>query len=138
MKLVSIGVIHSQYSKREEAPRQGRLSDKEAILEIYPEFEEGLQDIKNKKHLIVLYWCHLGRRDVLKTTTPFGPEIKGVFSTRSPSRPNPIAFCVVDLLKVEGNKLYVKGIDALDGSPLLDIKPYVYDLDSIKGPDDTL
>ncbi len=86
------------------------------------------------RHIIVLYWCDRARRDVLKTVTPWGPEEKGVFATRSPSRPNPIAFCVVDLVRIEGNNLVVKGLDALDKSPLLDIKPYVYDLDAIKRP----
>lgn len=138
MELIAIGVIHSPYNKKEEAPRQGRLSNEGAILEIYPEFEEGLQDIEDKRHIIVLYWAHLGQRDVLKTVTPFGPEIKGVFATRSPSRPNPIIFCIADLIKVEGNKLYVSGIDAIDGSPILDIKPYVYELDNIPHPEDTL
>ncbi|ADH61361.1 protein of unknown function UPF0066 [Thermoanaerobacter mathranii subsp. mathranii str. A3] len=138
MDLIPIGIIRSPYKKRGDAPKQGRMSDKEAVLEIYPEFVDGLCDIESKKHIIVLYWCHLGKRDVLKTVTPWGPEVKGVFATRSPSRPNPIAFCVADVIKVEGNKLYVKGVDALDGSPILDIKPYVYELDSIKGPEDTL
>ncbi|KHO62994.1 tRNA-Thr(GGU) m(6)t(6)A37 methyltransferase TsaA [Thermoanaerobacter sp. YS13] len=138
MELISIGVIHSPYKKRGEAPHQGRVSDKEAVLEIYPEFQDGLHDIESKKHIIVLYWCHLGKRDVIKTVTPWGPEVKGVFATRSPSRPNPIAFCVADIVKIERNKLYVKGVDALDGSPILDIKPYVYEIDSIKGPEDTL
>lgn len=138
MELIPIGVIHSPYTNREETPRQGRLSDKESILEIYSEFKEGLEGIKDKRHIIILYWAHLGKRDVLKTTTPFGPEMKGVFATRSPSRPNPIALCIADLIKVEENRLYVRGVDAIDGSPILDIKPYVYELDSLYGPEDTL
>jgi tRNA-Thr(GGU) m(6)t(6)A37 methyltransferase TsaA len=84
-------------------------------------------------HLIVLYWCHLARRDVLETKTPFGPEIRGVFACRSPSRPNPIAFCAARLLRREGNRLLVRGVDAVNGSPLLDLKPYSSDLDSIAG-----
>jgi len=138
MELVSIGVIHSPYKGKKDAPFQGRMNSSEVVLEIYPEYVDGLLDIEKRKHIIVLYWQHLAKRDILKSATPWGPEVKGVFGTRSPNRPNPIAFCVADLLKVEGNKLYVKGVDALDKSPILDIKTYVYDLDSIKGPDDVL
>lgn len=84
-------------------------------------------------HLIVLYWCHQAGRDKLQTRTPHGPEIRGVFAYRSPARPNPIAFCVAEILSWEGNRLLVRGIDAINGSPLLDIKPYTSDLDSITG-----
>lgn len=97
MDLIPIGIVHSPYEKRGDAPKQGRMSDKEAVLKIYPEFVDGLCDIESKKHIIVLYWCHLGKRDVLKTVTPWGPEVKGVFATRSPSRPNPIAFVLPTL-----------------------------------------
>lgn len=133
MELVPIGVIHSPYRTPEEAPHQGRFSDRTAELEVYPEFVPGLKDVDQVTHLIVLYWCHRARRDTLQTKTPFGPEIRGVFACRSPSRPNPIAFCVAELLEVKGNRLLVRGIDALDGSPLLDLKPYSSDLDSVTG-----
>ena len=68
---------------------------------------------------------------MLQTQTPFGPELRGVFACRSPSRPNPISFCVVDLLGREKNRLLVRGLDALDGSPLLDIKPYSKEVDCV-------
>ncbi|MGB9856337.1 MAG: tRNA (N6-threonylcarbamoyladenosine(37)-N6)-methyltransferase TrmO [Caldisericum exile] len=131
MKLMPIGIVHSPYITPKEAPNQGRYSDKIAELEIYPDYLPGLKSLSEATHLIVLYWCHLARRDILQTVTPFGPEIKGVFACRSPHRPNPIAFCVVELLKVEENRLTVRGIDAIDGSPLLDIKPYFPKLDSV-------
>ncbi len=133
MELVPIGVIHSPYRVPGEAPRQGRFSDRVAELEIYPRFKEGLKDMEQATHLIVLYWCHLAQRDVLQTRTPWGPEIRGVFACRSPSRPNPIAFCVAELLEVKENRLLVRGVDALDGSPLIDIKPYSSDVDSVPG-----
>ena len=133
MQLKPIGVVHSLYKTKKDAPRQGRLADDEAILEIYDEFRDGLMCIEGLRHLIILYWCHQAKRDVLKTATPWGPELKGVFATRSPSRPNPIAFCVADVIRLEGNRIYVKGVDALDGSPLLDIKPYSYQIDSVEG-----
>ncbi|MBC7238424.1 MAG: tRNA (N6-threonylcarbamoyladenosine(37)-N6)-methyltransferase TrmO, partial [Chloroflexi bacterium] len=87
--------------------------------------------IEKATHLIVLYWCHMARRDVLVTKTPYGPEERGVFACRSPSRPNPIAFCVADVVKVERNRVIVKGLDAVDGSPLLDVKPYSASLDCV-------
>jgi len=102
-------------------------------LEIYPDYVEGLKDIEESSHLFVLYWLHRAKRDVLMTKTPFGPELRGVFACRSPSRPNPIAFCVAKLLGRKDNRLLVQGIDAIDGSPLLDLKPYSSDLDSIPG-----
>lgn len=133
MELRAIGVIHSPYKVPEDAPRQGRLAGSTAELEIFSEFVDGLKDVEQATHLIVLYWCHLGNREAIQTKTPFGPELHGVFACRSPSRPNPIAFCVAELLEVRGNRLLVRGVDAIDGSPLLDIKPYSSDVDSIPG-----
>ncbi|HHW43144.1 MAG TPA: tRNA (N6-threonylcarbamoyladenosine(37)-N6)-methyltransferase TrmO [Desulfotomaculum sp.] len=133
MELVPIGVAHSPYHSIQEAPRQGRLSDRTAELEVFPRFADGLKDVDRATHLIVLYWCHQAQRETLQTKTPFGPELRGVFACRSPSRPNPIALCVVELLRVQENRLLVRGLDALDGSPLLDIKPYAADVDSVPG-----
>lgn len=100
-------------------------------MEIFPDYVQGLKDIEKASHLIVLYWLHLAKRDVLRTKTPFGPELRGVFACRSPSRPNPIAFCVAEQLGRKDNRLLVQGVEAVDGSPLLDIKPYSSDLDSL-------
>ncbi|MFY9139919.1 MAG: tRNA (N6-threonylcarbamoyladenosine(37)-N6)-methyltransferase TrmO [Thermacetogeniaceae bacterium] len=133
MELVPIGVIHSPYRSPDDAPNQGRFSDKQVELEIYPDYVGGLKDIEESSYLIVLYWLHLAKRDVLVTKTPFGPELRGVFACRSPSRPNPIAFCVAKLLGRKGNRLLVQGVEAVDGSPLLDLKPYSSDLDCIPG-----
>lgn len=131
MELVTIGIIRSEYRNREEAPRQGRLAGGIAELEIYPLYEAGLKDIEQASHLIVLYWCHRAQRDVLQTRTPHGPEIRGVFACRSPNRPNPLAICVVELLERKGNRLVVRGLDALNESPLIDIKPYSPAIDSV-------
>ncbi|MBN1887761.1 MAG: tRNA (N6-threonylcarbamoyladenosine(37)-N6)-methyltransferase TrmO [Thermoflexales bacterium] len=131
MELTPIGVIHSPYQERGDAPRQGRLSENEIALEIFPQFADGLQDIGRVSHLIVLYWGDRAKRDVLQSRTPFSDIPVGVFASRSPNRPNPIAFCVVELLRREGNRLIVRGVDALDGSPLLDIKSYAAALDAI-------
>lgn len=131
MKLNPIGVIHSPYKERTQAPRQGRLSDNEIILEIFPPYVPALKGIERCSHLIVLYWGDRADREILQSRTPFSEEPVGVFSSRSPNRPNPIAFCVADLLRREIDRLIVRGVDALDGSVLLDIKPYAPALDAI-------
>ncbi|MCL6478450.1 MAG: tRNA (N6-threonylcarbamoyladenosine(37)-N6)-methyltransferase TrmO [Peptococcaceae bacterium] len=133
MELKPIGIIHSTFKTTGEAPFQGRQSKETAILEVFPAFAAGLKDIEQTSHLILLYWCHLADRDKLQTRTPYGPEIRGVFACRSPSRPNPIAFCVAELLQREENRLLVRGVDAVDGSPILDIKSYSSDLDCVTG-----
>jgi tRNA-Thr(GGU) m(6)t(6)A37 methyltransferase TsaA len=131
MELTPIGVIHSPYKQRGDAPRQGRLSDNELTLEVYPHFADALKDVTRCSHLIVLYWSDRANREVLQSRTPFSETPVGVFASRSPNRPNPIAFCVADLLRQEGNRLIVRGVDALDGSPLLDIKAYAPAIDAL-------
>jgi formylmethanofuran dehydrogenase subunit E len=123
-KLRQIGVVRSPYKTRKDTPFQGRHTKDIATLEIFEQYEPALLDIEGCSHLIVLYWLDQGDRRVLKTRTPWGPEVHGVFATRSPNRPNPIGFCVADLVGREGRFLKVRGLDALDGSPLIDIKPY--------------
>jgi tRNA-Thr(GGU) m(6)t(6)A37 methyltransferase TsaA len=135
IELKPIGVIHSPYLERGDAPRQGRMSDKEMILEIFPEFGDALKEIEKVSHIFVLYWGDRSNREILQSKTPFSQEPVGVFASRSPNRPNPVALCIADLLRREGNRLIVKGLDALDGSPLLDIKVYSPAIDSI--PDAT-
>ncbi len=131
MQLKAIGIVHSPYKNRGEAPRQGRLGNALFELEIFPEFCEGLKGIDDYSHLIVLFWCDRTERNQLLTTTHWDERLRGVFSTRSPDRPNPIAFDIVDLISRDGNRLLVTGMDALDESALLDIKPYYSDLDCI-------
>jgi len=133
MELKTIGIIHSPFQITGEAPYQGRHTQETAIIEVFPEFAVGLKDVEQTSHLIVLYWCDRADRERLQTRTPHGPEIRGVFACRSPSRPNPIAFTVVELLKREGNCLHVRGCDALNKSPLLDLKPYSAGIDSFPG-----
>ena len=127
-----IGTIRSPYQTREDAPRQGRFSDALITLEILPEFTEGLQDVEQQPHLIVLYWLDRANRTALKAIPPHTDIEHGVFATRSPDRPNPIGICIVELVRREGNQLFVRGLDALDGTPLLDIKPYSAAIDSVK------
>jgi tRNA-Thr(GGU) m(6)t(6)A37 methyltransferase TsaA len=131
MQMDPIGVIHSPYKVRGDAPRQGRLSDNEITLEVFSPFGAALKDISRSSHLIVLYWGDRANRETLQSKTPFSEAPVGVFASRSPNRPNPIAFCVADFVRQEGNRLIVRGVDALDGSPLLDIKAYAPGLDCI-------
>lgn len=130
MVLIPMGVIHTPYKRREDIPRQGRLSEEICQIEVYPEYEEGLKDIDQCTHLFILFWLHLGDRKRLLATPPHSKAEHGVFATRSPNRLNPIAIDIVQLLEVEGNRLTAKGMDALDGSVLLDIKPYSTEMDS--------
>lgn len=106
-------------------------------VKISPEFCVGLQGLKNFSHIIVLYWFHLRDNEEERRTLqvvprrhPGAPQV-GVFASRSPSRPNPIGFCVVELPKIEDCTLIVRGLDAFEGSPIIDIKPYLPRADSI-------
>jgi tRNA-Thr(GGU) m(6)t(6)A37 methyltransferase TsaA len=110
---------------------------KAAFLQVYPEYCDGLKDIGSYSHLIILYWAHLrdnedDRRTSLVFPKRHGRKVEtGVFACRSPSRPNPICLCVVELLGVEGCILKVRGLDAELGSPIVDIKPYHPHSDSV-------
>jgi len=128
MQLKSIGIIHSPYKDRKESPPQGR--EEICWIEVSEQYAEGLKDIEGFSHLILLYWFHQGNDYSLQVKTPWSSELHGVFATRSPDRPNPVGFSVVELIEREGNKLKVKGLDALEGTPLLDIKPYLPPIDS--------
>ena len=124
MQLQEIGVVHNAYKNLTDIPRQGRMSEGISEIEIHPDFSDGLLKIEQNKYLIVLYWAHLAKRDILKTIPPAAREIHGVFASRSPGRPNPLSLCIAELIERKGNILRVKNIDALDGSSVIDIKPY--------------
>ena len=124
MQLQEIGVVHNAYKNLTDIPRQGRMSEEISEIEIHPDFSDGLLKIEQNKYLIVLYWAHLAKRDILKTIPPAARELHGVFASRSPGRPNPLSLCIAELIERKGNILRVKNIDALDGSSVIDIKPY--------------
>ncbi|MCS7143641.1 MAG: tRNA (N6-threonylcarbamoyladenosine(37)-N6)-methyltransferase TrmO [Archaeoglobaceae archaeon] len=126
-----IGIAKTPYKDKNSAPRQGRFSNDISEIEILKEFSAGLEGISKFRYLIVLYWMHLAERDKLKATPPDGEEC-GVFATRSPNRPNPIGFCVVELLEIRKNILIVRWLDAVDGSPIIDIKPFFSEIDCIQ------
>ena len=131
MKLKPIGIISSPYKSKEDAPRQGRYCDEKSVITVFDEFSDGLEGLNLHKYYIILYWQDRAERDKLKVFPHGKTEKRGVFTTRAPVRPNPIGFCLVEIINIEGNKITVKWLDALDGSPLLDIKPFWKDLDSI-------
>jgi len=124
MDLRQIGVVRSPYKTMSEAPHQGRFSETESEILIDEAFAPGLKDIGHHPNLIVLCWFDRADRTVLAATPPHLREEHGVFATRSPNRPNPIGFCVVDLIERKGSTLRVRGLDSIDGTPVLDIKPY--------------
>jgi tRNA-Thr(GGU) m(6)t(6)A37 methyltransferase TsaA len=120
-----IGYIRSSYTDTQQVPKGlGATHTMEGVLEILPEFEKGLQDIEGFSHLMILWVFHKSQDCELVGKTPTDNKVHGVFSTRSPRRPNPIGLTTVELIRREGCSLYLKGIDMLDGTPVLDIKPY--------------
>jgi len=128
MELRLIGIIHSPYQDKKESPPQGR--EEICWIEIFEPYAEGLKDIDGFSHLILLYWLHQSKNFDLLVKTPWDSKPHGVFATRSPNRPNALGFSVAELIERKGNKLKVKGLDALEGTPLLDIKPYLPPIDS--------
>jgi tRNA (adenine37-N6)-methyltransferase len=121
-----IGHVRSPYTDSKSIPKGlGVKHDQEGVLEILPEFEPGLADIEGFSHLFVIWAFDRSEGFELSGPSPADDRPHGVFATRSPRRPNPIALTVVELLDRTGPKLRVRGVDMLDGTPILDIKPYM-------------
>jgi tRNA (adenine37-N6)-methyltransferase len=121
-----IGYARTPYTATNAIPKgAGAKHEVDGTLEILPEFGAGLADIDGFSHLFVIWEFHRSRGPLLTATPPFDNREHGVFATRSPQRPNPIGLTVVRLLKREGPVLHVHGVDMLDGSPILDLKPYL-------------
>lgn len=122
----AIGCVHSPFSEPKQVPRGlGANHEEDGVLEILSEFEPGLQDIEGFSHLYVLWVFDRSQGYELVGTPPCDTQAHGVFATRSPRRPNPIGLTVVKLLRREGNRLHVQGVDMVDGTPILDVKPYL-------------
>ncbi|MBZ5496149.1 MAG: tRNA (N6-threonylcarbamoyladenosine(37)-N6)-methyltransferase TrmO [Acidobacteriia bacterium] len=120
-----IGYIRSPYQDASQIPRGlGARHTAEGVVELLPEFEAGLEDIEGFSHLILVWAFHRSEGYDLVFTPPSDDRPHGVFSTRSPRRPNPIGLTAVELLRREGSLLCVRGVDMLDRTPVLDIKPY--------------
>jgi len=128
-----IGRIRSPYQNTKEIPKgPGAKHEAEGVLEILPEFEAGLMDVEGFSHFYVLWVFDRSEGFDLVGTPPVDNRPHGVFATRSPRRPNPIGLTVVALLRREGRHLHVRGVDMLDGTPILDIKPYLSSIDPDK------
>lgn len=123
MHLQEIGIIRSPYLTRKEAPRSGAMSDEICTIEVYEEFAESVEGVEEYDRLVILYWLHQAKRETLQVYPHGKSELKGVFASRSPDRPNPIGLSVVRLVQRRGRILKVVGLDAIDTTPLLDIKP---------------
>jgi tRNA-Thr(GGU) m(6)t(6)A37 methyltransferase TsaA len=125
-----IGVIHTPYTKKEDTPIQGCFSPKSrGYVELFPEYVAGLKNVGGFSHLILIYHFHKAEGFKLLTKPFLDKEKRGIFAIRHFNRPNPIGLSIVKLLKVKGTLLEIGEVDMLDGTPLLDIKPYVPQFD---------
>jgi tRNA-Thr(GGU) m(6)t(6)A37 methyltransferase TsaA len=129
--LYFIGRIHTPWRRREDCPKNARGSDALCTIVLDPRWTDGLKGLETASHVIVLYWMDRARRDLVLQAPRHYAEQRGTFALRSPVRPNPIALSVAKLAGIEGNRLSVIGIDCLDNTPLLDIKPYFASTDSV-------
>ena len=120
-----IGIIRSRHEKAEETPIQPVFAGEcSGTVELFPEYADGLLDIEGFSHIILIYWLHKAKKGSLRVK-PFLQDIEhGIFATRFPGRPNPIGISIVRLIKHHGSILHIQGIDILDETPILDIKPY--------------
>jgi tRNA-Thr(GGU) m(6)t(6)A37 methyltransferase TsaA len=125
-----VGIIHSPFKSRAETPIQPFRSRATGQVEVFKEYREGLEDLEGFSHIILIYWFHKSKGYSLKVKPFLDDTLRGVFATRAPSRPNQIGLSVVRLLERKENILFVKGIDVLDETPLIDIKPHVPDFES--------
>jgi len=121
-----IGIIHTPYKTPEGTPIQPAASEGiNADIELFPEYADGLDDLAGFSHIYLLYHFHLSKKFSLKVKPFLDDEVHGLFATRAPSRPNAIGLSIVRLTRIEHNMLHVENIDVIDGTPLLDIKPYI-------------
>lgn len=128
-----IGRVHSPFKELSSMPIQPKgAAEVEAQIEIYPEFAPGLTDLDHFSHVYVIYQFHCAVGSKLRVVPFMDTVERGVFATRSPLRPNPIGLSLVTLLRIEENWLTIKGVDMLDGTPVLDLKPYVARFDEIR------
>jgi tRNA-Thr(GGU) m(6)t(6)A37 methyltransferase TsaA len=129
--LYFIGRIHTPWKTRDECPKNGRESDEVCTVALDARWVQGLKGLETVSHVLVLYWMDKARRDLVVQAPRHYVEARGTFALRSPVRPNPIAASVVRLLHIDRNVLSVVGLDCLDNTPLLDIKPYFASTDAV-------
>jgi tRNA-Thr(GGU) m(6)t(6)A37 methyltransferase TsaA len=129
--LYFIGRIHTPWKSRDECPKNGRETEEVCTIDLDRRWAAGLAGLETTSHVLVLYWMDKARRDLVLQAPRHYAEQRGTFALRSPVRPNPIAAAVVRLLGIAGNRLSVVGLDCMDNTPLLDIKPYFPSTDSV-------
>lgn len=130
IKYKPIGIVHSPFNALDGMPIQpAGATGIRGTVEVFPEYQDGLKDLEGFSHVIVLYHFHRSTDFGLQVVPFLDSELRGVFATRAPKRPNPIGLSVVRLQKIRGNILHIENVDILDGTPLLDVKPYVPEFD---------
>ena len=133
MTLRQIGIIHTPYREATGSPVQSALAgDVIGTVEVFPEFVAGLPDLHGFERVWLLYWFDRAKPVELMVKPYLDTQERGLFATRAPARPNPIGMSSVRLVRIEGSVLHVEGVDMLDGTPLLDIKPYVAKFDAFE------
>jgi tRNA (adenine37-N6)-methyltransferase len=129
-----IGTVHSPFKEPSGTPIQPSAAfGSPGMVELLPAYQEGLQDLEGFSHLYLLYYCHLAQEFSLKVKPFLDDRVRGLFATRAPARPNSIGLSVVQLERIDGARLYLRDVDVVDGTPLLDIKPYVPRFDERPG-----
>ena len=124
-KIKPIGIVHSSLKTREEV-LNSKIDENLGRIEIVKAYEEGLSDVEGFSHIVVIFWMHRSSYSTLTINPIYYPDTThGVFATMHPDRPNPIGITVVELLERKGNILGIKGVDMIDGTPLIDVKPYL-------------
>lgn len=133
MNFKPIGIVHSPFKEAIGVPIQPKAAKGiKGTIEVFAEFADGLADLDGFSHIILICHFHLAQNYKLKVIPYMDDQQRGVFATRAPSRPNPIGISVVRLNRIVNNILYIQDVDIIDGTPLLDIKPYVPDFDSVE------
>ena len=125
-----IGVILTQFSTNRGVPIQSAMSDETGVAVVEDRYAEGLDSLEQFSHAILLYWFHQARKYALRVTPYLDNRPRGVFATRAPARPNPIGLSIVRIERIEGNRIYFRGADMVNGTPLIDIKPFVPEFDN--------
>lgn len=130
IKIVPVGVIHTPFNRAEGTPIQPRGAEgAKGTVEVFPQFVRGLRDLEGFERIWLVYWFHRAGRPQMEVVPFMDSVARGLFATRAPCRPNPIGISAVKLIRITGGELAVEDVDMLDGTPLLDIKPYVPDFD---------
>ena len=131
IEIKPVGIIHSPFKTVENMPIQpSAAKDVSGTIEIFPEFTEGLADLDGFSHIYIIFHLHRVRGHKLRVIPFLDTVERGIFSTRSPARPNPVGLSVAEIISVKKNIIEIRGVDMLDGSPVIDIKPFVPDFES--------